>query len=305
MPLTEFLQRAHKVHGNRYQYDVSSYQNVQTKMTIICPVHGSFRQIPYAHLNGHRCNRCGTEIAQEKQTLSESEVTERLTQVHGQRLRIVGEYKKLNALTKVLCTVCGLWRKTRLADLLKGDGIACKCSKCYRRNTELFVAEAIETHGADRYDYTATQFVTVKTPTLIHCNSCGTEFTQTPELHLMGCGCPACAQPKGERDVAQWLDDNGFEYEIQKKFDTCRHYRLLAFDFYIPPLRTLVEYDGAQHFRAVDWFGGEKAFQCTQKRDAIKNQWAAEHGYTLIRIRYDESIAEALADSLLGSDVAT
>lgn len=305
LPLTEFLRRARKIHGDRYQYNVRTYQSATAKMTIICPLHGSFRQSPFNHLKGHRCNKCASQIAGDKNALSESQVMERLARIHGQRFRVIGEYKRLNTPTQVLCTACGLQRESRLADLLNGDGIACKCSKCYRRNTETFIAEAIETHGAGQYDYTATQFVTVKKPVLIHCNSCDTNFTQTPEIHLMGCGCPKCAQPKGERDVARWLDDNEFGYEIQKKFDTCRHYRLLPFDFYIPSLRTLVEYDGAQHFRAVEWFGGEKAFERTQKRDAIKNKWATEHGYTLIRIRYDESIPEVLTDTLLVGDIAT
>jgi very-short-patch-repair endonuclease len=297
LSVPQFLARARAAHGERYHYDLNSYVNARTKMTIICPDHGPFEQIPFSHLKGHRCNKCGSAITGAKQSLSKPSVLDRLSRVHGNRLRIDGAYSGLNSPTRILCTVCGLHRNARLADLLNGDGIACKCSKTYRRNTELFIAEAIETHGARRYDYSAARFVTVKTPLTIRCNVCKCDFAQTPDIHLQGCGCPLCAQPKGERDVAQWLDDNGFTYEIQQTFETCKHYRLLPFDFYVPSHATLIEYDGAQHYRPVDWFGGEKAFKRTQTRDAIKNMWAANHGYTLIRIRYDEIIADILSEA--------
>ena len=305
LPVPDFLKRARAIHGNRYHYDLNTYVNVRTRMTIICPQHGPFEQIPFSHLKGHRCNKCGSEIAGAKQFLSATQVKSRLASVHGDRLHIDGEYKGLNSPIRILCTVCGLHRSARLADLINGDGIACKCSKTYRRNTELFIAEAIETHGAQRYDYSSARFMTVKTPLTIRCKACNTDFLQTPEIHLQGCGCPHCAQPKGERDIAQWLDDNGFEYEIQHTFATCKHYRVLPFDFYVASHKTLVEYDGAQHYRSVEWFGGEKAFKRTQARDGIKNMWAANNGYTLVRIRYDENINAILSDALISTDGAT
>lgn len=42
----EFIQRARKVHGNKYDYSKSKYVNSKTKTTIICPIHGEFQQTP-------------------------------------------------------------------------------------------------------------------------------------------------------------------------------------------------------------------------------------------------------------------
>ncbi|MDG1164763.1 MAG: hypothetical protein P8N61_05265, partial [Porticoccaceae bacterium] len=62
----------------------------------------------------------------------------------------------------------------------------------------------------------------------------------------------------------------------------------------------LIEYDGEQHYRPVT-FGGmtkEKALEVHEKiksRDHRKNVWALDKGFRLIRIRFDEDIAEVLA----------
>lgn len=300
MSAPQFLRKAREVHGSRYQYDLNSYVNCRTKMRIVCPEHGPFEQVPFNHMKGHRCNKCGSAITGHKQTLSLDGVKTRLAAVHGNRLQIRGAYKKLSLPVQVLCTACGIQRKARPADLLKGDGIACRCSRTYRRNTEMFIAEAIETHGTGRYDYTETRFATVKTPVKIRCNQCGESFEQSPESHLQGCGCPVCAQPRGERDIAAWLKEHGFSFVAQKKFPLCKYYRLLPFDFFLEEHRLLIEYDGAQHHRAVTWFGGENALKLTQLRDARKNAWASSNGYRLIRIRYDEDISEVLESVLLG-----
>ena len=54
----EFINRARKVHGNKYGYSKVEYKNAHTKVCIICPIHGEFWQIPNDHLNGCGCPKC-------------------------------------------------------------------------------------------------------------------------------------------------------------------------------------------------------------------------------------------------------
>lgn len=49
----QFIQKAREVHGDKYDYSKANYVDGRTKVTIICPVHGEFQQIPQAHLKGH------------------------------------------------------------------------------------------------------------------------------------------------------------------------------------------------------------------------------------------------------------
>jgi very-short-patch-repair endonuclease len=76
-------------------------------------------------------------------------------------------------------------------------------------------------------------------------------------------------------------------FETQKTFADCRTSddvrSRLRFDFYSPELNCLFEVDGPQHFDPNHFWYDESLLN----RDRIKNEYAAENGFTLIRIRYD------------------
>lgn len=54
----EFIKRAIKVHGNKYDYSKTRYINNHTHIIITCPEHGDFVQLPHNHLNGYGCPYC-------------------------------------------------------------------------------------------------------------------------------------------------------------------------------------------------------------------------------------------------------
>ena len=58
-----------------------------------------------------------------------------------------------------------------------------------------------------------------------------------------------------------------------------------------------IEFDGEQHFRSVEFFGGKKAFKLTQKKDKIKNEYCKNNNIHLLRIKYNENIEEKLKES--------
>lgn len=53
------IDRANKIHNGFYSYVPKEINSLHDKIEIICPKHGTFRQIAYDHLNGHGCPRCG------------------------------------------------------------------------------------------------------------------------------------------------------------------------------------------------------------------------------------------------------
>jgi hypothetical protein len=55
----DFIREAKEVHGDKYDYSKVEYINSKTKVCIICPEHGEFWQIPYDHLKGCGCQKCG------------------------------------------------------------------------------------------------------------------------------------------------------------------------------------------------------------------------------------------------------
>ena len=53
-----FIEKSRKIHGNLYDYSKVNYKNARTNVTIICPVHGSFKQTPESHYRGNGCLKC-------------------------------------------------------------------------------------------------------------------------------------------------------------------------------------------------------------------------------------------------------
>jgi len=63
----------------------------------------------------------------------------------------------------------------------------------------------------------------------------------------------------------------------------------------LPDYNTCVEYDGVQHYKSVEWFGGAEAFESLNIRDKIKTNFCLNNNIELIRIRYDEDILDKLS----------
>lgn len=54
----DFIEKARKVHGDKYDYSKVDYVRTHDNVTIICPIHGEFQQMPSNHLKGEGCLKC-------------------------------------------------------------------------------------------------------------------------------------------------------------------------------------------------------------------------------------------------------
>jgi len=60
----KFIEGAMKIHGNKYDYSLVDYKNINHIVEIICPKHGIFKQTPAKHINGqHGCQKCSRLIS--------------------------------------------------------------------------------------------------------------------------------------------------------------------------------------------------------------------------------------------------
>ncbi|WP_152427043.1 hypothetical protein [Paramagnetospirillum caucaseum] len=185
----DFIERANKLHGNRYDYSLTEYVGAREKLTVICPEHGHWQVQAGSHLAGTGCPTCGG-----RKQLSTKEFLRRARAKHGDRF----DYSKtvyINADTKMLfsCPDHGEFLQTSSGHL-KGRG----CPKCNKRqrglsrrgNTDHFVSRANDVHG-NRYDYSKSEYVKSDSKVIIICKKHG-EFFQTPANHLQGLGCKLC-----------------------------------------------------------------------------------------------------------------
>lgn len=65
----------------------------------------------------------------------------------------------------------------------------------------------------------------------------------------------------------------------------------MSYDIFITGLNIAIEYQGKQHFEAVDFFGGQEAFEKTIERDKLKRELSEQNGIKLIYINYWEDIS--------------
>lgn len=66
------------------------------------------------------------------------------------------------------------------------------------------------------------------------------------------------------------------------------------YDVYIPKYKIAVEYQGDQHFKPIDFFGGEKTFKKNQERDSRKKEISKKNGITLIEVLPDYQLCDVI-----------
>jgi hypothetical protein len=81
------------------------------------------------------------------------------------------------------------------------------------------------------------------------------------------------------------------DYEVQREASP-EWLEGQRFDIYIPALALAIEYQGEQHFKPVNLFGGEKGFEKTKARDKIKLEKCRKNGVSLVYFSYKDNLTE-------------
>jgi hypothetical protein len=281
-----FINKTNLIHGDKYDYSLVDYNHSETKIKIICPIHGEFEQTPKSHLNNNGCPSCvGLKKLNSKTFINKSEL------IHGDKYDYsLVDYVNNKTKVKIICKEHGNFEQIP-SNHLKGQG----CSKCcgkFKSNNNDFINKSELIHG-DKYDYSLVNYVNNKTKIKIIC-PIHNIFEQTPNSHLNGNGCPICNESKGEKEIRRYLIENKIKFIPQYKFDDCINIKPLPFDFYLPDYDTCIEYDGRQHTIPINFFGGINTLLELKKRDKIKTEYAFNKKMRLIRLNYDEDINETL-----------
>lgn len=96
-----------------------------------------------------------------------------------------------------------------------------------------------------------------------------------------------CVSSIAEIAVAKTLKSLKVDYKREVEFGLLKnHY----FDFYLPVVGIIVEFDGKQHRTPDNIYdkGDGNAFQVRLDRDRIKNKFCKEHGILMVRIRWSQ-----------------
>ncbi len=124
--LEQFIEKAVKVHGDRYDYSVVDYINGNIEVNIICKEHGVFPQLPHVHKGGHGCNACAIEKNANLKRKKESIFIQEATEVHNgkysyENTNYIGTMSRVN----ITCPTHGSFSQ-QAHDHLQGHG----CDDC-------------------------------------------------------------------------------------------------------------------------------------------------------------------------------
>ena len=241
-------------------------------------------------INGNRCKYC-----REKSKIKTSnKYKKELHDKYNGNIEMVGKYQSHDTKIKHKC----LKHKTVFTSspsnaLRKNKKFL--CPSCVGENSNEYQKKSIEElikNLKDKHNdriILAGEYVNTHTKTLFKCTECSKTFNSEPNQVIRLSGCPYCNSSKGELLIDDLLTENNIYFEREKRFDDCRYKKALPFDFYIPSTNTLIEFDGLQHTKPVEFFGGIEAFKETQIRDSIKTNYAKSNDITLVRISYTQS----------------
>ena len=213
----DFIEKARKVHGDKYDYSKVVYVNATTPVCVVCPEHGEFMVKPTAHISSKRgCPKCVGRGKTTEDFIADAKA------VHGDKY----DYSKVeyvDSKTKV-CIICpkhGEFWQLPIVHLKTGGCPKCgiEATKSKQTHTkEDFIRKAREIHG-DKYDYSKVEYVNSKTKVCIVCPEHG-EFWQTPQGHLGGKGCRKCTSPNFSMTTEEFIEKakavHGNKYDYSK-----------------------------------------------------------------------------------------
>lgn len=225
----DFEREAKRIHNNFYSYEHFDFKGMNKKGNITCPVHGDFEQTPKNHLKGQGCPEC----AKSKKTIKKVHDTESFIveakKVHGDRYGYEHvHYTKSSEKVSITCYIHGDFEQTPNAHL---KGVGCPlCNGGVKLSRDEVINRFREVHG-DTYNYDHFDYINYDTPGNITCKIHG-DFSQSPNTHLRGQGCPICGIEKmahsksmtEEEFIRRAIEVHGDEYDYSdmkyKNFST-------------------------------------------------------------------------------------
>lgn len=283
-----FIEKVSILHNYKYNYFLTDYKGMFTKVTIICPIHGIFEQEAQYHARGSGCPKCKNDKTSERESLTQKQWLERAKEIHGDKYDyFLLDYKDSRAKVKIVCPKHGVFEQLANSHL-QGYG----CPKCKYEilpqnqpmTQDEYIRKANKVHY-NKYNYSKSKYSSWNEFITIICPNHG-EFEQRAGSHLQGFGCPNCATSKGENLIQNYLYLNNIKGLFQYKFENCKYKNSLPFDFYLPDYNLCIEYDGTQHYTSIEYFGGQENLELIQLKDSIKTQYCIDNKIELIRIPY-------------------
>lgn len=226
-------------------------------------------------------------------------------------IELIGEVKSWGQKEKTewRCLKCNHTFERSPSCMFQSMGKALNCPWCeahpFEYSEEMIKEKVFEMWGTE-FSFLSIDKIKNKNGSkrvLVKHNKCGFSYSVSLYNFLHGQGCPKCRKSHGGKKVRDYLNKHSFSFLEQKAIftnNTC-----LKLDFYLEEnnKKIAIEYNGIQHYKPVEYFGGEKEYLKQCERDKWKKEYCEENKIELIIIPYnDETLLKSneLAQRLRG-----
>lgn len=243
---------------------------------------------------------------EKKFRLSKTEWQEKLDNKFGKGIYLIqsDEVKTAKSKVKIFHSECKRVFEATLDNMINVSKRG--CTLCYSKIAKTVEQVQEEVNKIDS-SYTVLDVVTSNGHSYMKCrhnsdvcNNSEFDMRVSDFISVHAQRCPICMQilqdSKAVRNIEDWLNSNSIIFEREVKIGA-KNINELPYDFYIPSLNLLIEYDGSQHFKASGYIT-EIQVMNTNKRDQIKTNFANENGYNLLRINYKQNEINVLSKTI-------
>lgn len=134
LTIDEVINKCNKIHHNKYDYSNLSFNKIKDKVSINCPIHGTFEQCLMKHLNGQGCPKCAHNYKKNNYIF-----IQKAKQIHRNYYDYsLVEYDNNKNNVKIICPIHGIFEQTPNNHLAKHG-----CPKCVE-NTSSYQKELID-----------------------------------------------------------------------------------------------------------------------------------------------------------------
>lgn len=278
-----FLEKAKIIHPSLDFSSVNEYVNSVSKIEVICHCkdylgneHGKFIITPNNLLSGKGCPKCaGKGFTSEERKLFCSKKHNEIYDYSK------ANFKNVKDKTVVICKKHGEFMISYDSHFNKGN----KCPLCSHlsKDTESFKKCANTIHGGF-YQYDKVNYINSHEKVIITCPTHG-DFSQTPNAHLSGQGCPKCANNNYllEKSVENLLKTMNVSFVRNQKFEWLKRNKngQMTLDFFLPKINLAIECQGKQHFGIGGWTKAYD-FEKQRERDVWKQKQCLLNGIKLV-----------------------
>ena len=290
----EFRNQIFELVGVEYTV-LEEYTNYDTRVKIQHNICGHQYEVkPGNFIHGRRCPRCSLNKGRHP-----DDFLKLVTNLTGSEYTFKESY--CLASEPILCrhNHCGFEWKVAPGNFLRGT----RCPLCmgYYKDHDVFMKQLPPEVLKDFIFLT--EYTKAKNKIQVQHKKCQTIFEKRPDKIVKNLKCPFCETSSiGEAKIIRILSFNKIKYKKEITFAGCVYEKRLRFDFGLysnTELVCLIEFQGEQHYKSVDFFGGDEEFERRQIRDSIKKNYCKDHRIPLREIKWDEDVNVRMYEILI------